>query len=327
MEAEASDEWSRPTRQEGTPALDEAWPSLPLAAWKPTRDTLHRWTQIVGKVRLALAPDVNHWWHVTFHLTSRGLTTPPIPFGRRTFAVDFDFWSHELQVATSEGRREILPLRSRSVAGFYRAFRATLRHLDIEADVWPVPVEVADALPFDEDEQHRAYDPEAARRFWRVLAGAHRVLERFRAGFLGKSSPAHFFWGGFDLACTRFSGRRAPDHAPIPGVPLHIVREAYSHEVSSCGFWPGDERYPAPAFYAYAYPEPPGYRQAAVEPEDAFYSEELGEFLLPYERVRTAPDPEDEIDRFLHSTYRAAATLARWDRRALERDAPPRPGP
>jgi hypothetical protein len=297
----------------------EAWPALPLAAWRETRDTLHMWTQIVGKIRLGLAPPVNHWWHVTLHLTSRGLSTLPLVHGERTFQIDFDLRGHELVIDAGEGARRTLALEPRSVADFYRALMSALDELGLPVRIWPVPVEVADTTPFPEDEHHHAYDPVMAERFLDVLLLAERALEPFRSGFVGKCSPVHFFWGGFDLAVTRFSGRPAPAHPPVPFIPPRIVREAYSHEVASCGFWPGDDRFPAPAFYAYAYPEPAGYREARVAPAAARYEAALGEFILPWDSVRADPLRDQLVSAFTSSTYDATARLGGWDRPALER--------
>ena len=301
------------------PASDP-WPALPLADWQDTYATLHRWTQIVGKVRLARLPWVNHSWHVTLYVTARGLTTGPLPHGTRAFQIDFDFVDHRLAVRTSDGGARSLVLRPRSVADFYRELMAALRELGVETAIHPRPNELADATPFAADEAHADYDPEAANRCWRVLVQADRVLTAFRSPFVGKCSPVHFFWGAFDLAVTRFSGRPAPPHpGGVPHLPDRVAREAYSHEVSSAGFWPGDGRYPAPAFYSYAYPEPAGFKDAAVGPAGAFYHPDLREFLLPYEVVRTAASPDAALLEFLESTYRAAADLGRWDRPALER--------
>jgi hypothetical protein len=297
----------------------EEWPALPLEAWRETRDTLHMWTQIVGKIRLALAPPVNHWWHVTLHLTSRGLSTLPLVHGERTFQIDFDLRGHELVIDAGEEARRTLALRSRSVADLHRALMSTLDDLGLPVRIWPVPVEVADPTPFAEDERHHTYDPVMAERFLDVLLLAERALEPFRSGFVGKCSPVHFFWGGFDLAVTRFSGRPAPAHGPVPFIPEPVVREAYSHEVASCGFWPGDDRFAAPAFYAYAYPEPAGYRDAHVEPPAARYASDLGEFILPWDSVRADPRRDQLVAAFTRSTYEATARLGGWDRPALER--------
>jgi len=308
------------TRNSGSGGTDaEVWPSLSLAAWRDTYATVHMWTQVVGKVRLALAPMVNHWWQVPLYVTARGLTTSPIPYWHRTFQVDFDFVGHELRVDTGEGAARRLPLAPRSVADFHREVLALLRSLGIDVKIWAVPVEVPNPIPFPQDHEHAAYDPGYAQRFWRVLVQADRVLQAFRGRFLGKCSPVHFFWGSFDLAVTRFSGRRAPPHPGAPGVADFVTREAYSHEVSSCGFWPGSGAVAEPAFYAYAYPQPDGFKDYPVRPAAAFYSADMGEFILPYEAVRQADDPDDALLQFLQSTYEAAADLAGWDRAALER--------
>lgn len=294
---------------------DAAWPPLPLSAWEPTRHTLHMWTQVVGKVRLALAPHLNHWWEVPLYLTARGLTTSPMPHGDREVEIVFDFVSHELRIDASDGRTARLALAPMTVADFHRETMARLRELDVEVRIWTTPVEVEDTTPFERDTHHAAYDAEQARRWWRATARAHRVLTEFRRGFLGKASPVHFFWGSFDLAATLFSGRRAP---PRPADDL-VNREAYSHEVMSVGWWLGgamgvDE----PIFYAYAAPEPPGFRDAEVRPEAARYLGDLGEWALPYEAVRTADDPDGDLLAFCRSAYEAAARLGGWDRGALE---------
>ncbi len=297
----------------------EVWPALPYADWQDTAATLQLWTQVVGKVRLALSPPVNHWWQVTLYVTARGLTTSPIPHGQRTFQIDFDFVDQQLRITASDGVSQSLPLAARPVAEFYQQVMATLADLGLAVRIWPMPSEIPNAIPFDQDRTHTAYDPAYARRFWQVLVQADRVLHAFRGRFIGKVSPVHFFWGGFDLAVTRFSGRRAPVHPTIPGVADSITHEAYSHEVSSCGFWPGGGPFPAPMFYAYAYPEPAGFRDAPVQPVGAYYSAELGEFVLPYDELRAAPDPDAALLSFLQSTYEAAADRAGWDRAALER--------
>jgi hypothetical protein len=293
------------------------WPALPLVAWQDTYATLHRWTQIVGKVRLALHPPLNHWWHVTLYLTPRGLTTGSIPYGLRTSAVTFDFLDHTLCIQSSDGGRRAMGLYPRSVADFYRECMALLHALGIDVTINPVPQEIADPIRCDEDEVHAAYEATSVARWWRVLRQSERVLQQFRARFLGKCSPVHFFWGSFDLAVTRFSGRRAP---PRPGAD-RVTREAYSHEVSSCGFWPGTPGGPVqePAYYAYMAPVPPGFADAAVGPSAASYHRALGEFILPYAAVRTAADPDAALLEFAQSTYAAGATLANWDRAALER--------
>jgi hypothetical protein len=277
------------------------------------------WTQIVGKIRLALTPAINHWWHVPLYVTCRGLTTSPIPYGTRTFQIDFDFIDHRLSIATCDGGREAFALEPCSVADFYAEIMGRLRSLDLETRIWTTPVEIADPIPFESDREHAAYDAVFASRFWRALVQADRVLTAFRGRFCGKVSPVHFFWGSFDLAVTRFSGRPAPPHPAAPNVADAVTREAYSHEVSSCGFWPGGPGMSEPAFYAYAYPAPNGFARAAIEPEAAFFSEAFGEYLLPYRSVRQAADPDTVLLRFLQSTYEAAADLGGWDRAALER--------
>ena len=299
----------------------DGWPSLPFNEWRETCATLHMWTQVVGKVRLAQAPHVNHWWQVPLYVTTRGLTTSPIPYGERTFQVDFDFQGHRLLIETTGGDSREMELAPRTVADFYREFMSALRSLGLEVKIWTTPVEVADPVPFEEDETHAAYDAEYAGRFWRVLVQADRVLHKFRSRFVGKCSPVHFFWGSFDLALTRFSGRPAPPHPGAPGVADSITREAYSHEVSSAGFWPGGEALPEPIFYAYAYPEPEGFKDYSARPGEAYYNADFREFVLPYEAVRRAADRDRTLLEFLQSTYEAAAELGRWDRAALERAA------
>ena len=300
-------------------ALPDQWPSLPLEAWSDTYATVHLWTQILGKIRLAQSPWLNHSWHVTLYVTARGLSTAPVPHGARTFQIDLDFVDHQLTIQSSDGSRSALPLQPQSVAAFYEHLMGELGRLDLPVRISRKPNEVADPIRFDRDHAQRAYDPEYANRFWRVLVQADRVFKEFRARFIGKCSPVHFFWGAPDLAVTRFSGRRAPEHpGGIPNLPDWVTREAYSHEVSSCGFWPGGGATPYPAFYAYAYPVPAGFADASVKPDGAFYSPELGEFLLPYDRVRQAESPDETLLEFLQTTYEAAATLGRWDRSALE---------
>lgn len=299
---------------------DDAWPAVPLASWSDTAATLHLWLQIVGKIRMAQSPPVNHSWHTTLYVTARGLSTSPIPYGDRTFEIAFDFVDHRLTIDTSDGRRGVFPLRPQSVAAFHRRLFEELAALGIQVRIHGKPNEVADPVPFDEDETHASYDGGSANRFWRALVQADRVLKEFRAGFTGKCSPVHFFWGAPDLAVTRFSGRRAPQHpGGIPNLPDAVTREAYSHEVSSCGFWWGGGPVPYPAFYSYAYPEPAGFADAAVRPAAAFYSDDLKEFILGYDAVRDAPSPDQAILDFLQTTYEAAAALGRWDRGALER--------
>jgi len=297
----------------------EAWPDLSYNAWKDTRDTLHLWTQVVGKVRLALTPWLNHSWHVPLYVTARGLTTSPIPDGHRTFEIAFDFIEHVLDIATSDNRRQRIALAPQPVCAFYDAVMAALREIGVGVVIDDLPSEIPGAIRFGRDRTHAAYDADHAQRFWRVLLQADRVLKQFRTGFIGKSSPVHFFWGSFDLAVTRFSGRRAPPHpGGVPGLADAVVREAYSHEVSSAGFWPGGSGVEYAAFYSYAYPEPAGFRTSAVAPPAASFSAPLGEFLLPYDVVRTAPDPDATLLAFLNSTYEAAARAANWDRAALE---------
>jgi hypothetical protein len=296
------------------------WPELELREWSATRDTFHLWLQIIGKVRLVQTPWLNHSWHATLYPTSRGLTTSLIPHGNREFQIDLDLMDHRLAVIASDGRTGGFALEPQSVSTFYRRLMDELSRLDLPVRIVARPNEVADAIPFDEDESHRDYDPDAVNRFWRMVLQAQRVMLDFRARFIGKNSPIHLFWGGMDLAVTRFSGRAAPLHpGGIPNLPDHVTQEAYSHEVSSCGFWAGTPPVDYPAFYAYAYPQPPGFAEARIRPDGAFYSKEMGEFILPYARVRESSTPDETLLEFLQSTYEAAADLARWDRAALER--------
>ena len=297
----------------------EPWPALPLAEWRDTCATLHRWTQVIGKIRLAQAPMINHWWQVPLYLTARGLTTSPMPYGTRSFQIDFDFLDHRLIIDGCDGSKSSFALRPCAVADFYREVMARLDALGFAPRIWTMPVEIPDPIPFEEDRVHAAYDPDYANRFWRILVQCDRLLTQFRAGYLGKVSPVHFFWGSFDIAVTRFSGRRAPPHPGAPNVADRVTREAYSHEVSSCGFWPGGDAFAAPIFYAYAYPEPSGFAAAPVAPNAAHYERSLGEFILPYDAVRQAKQPDDAALAFFESTYAAAATLGGWDRAALER--------
>jgi Family of unknown function (DUF5996) len=297
----------------------QQWPALPYAAWKDTCTTLQLWTQIVGKIRLKQTPWLNHSWHVTLYITARGLTTSPIPYDQRTFAIDFDFIDHVLRLQTSDGVERHLPLRPQTVADFYAAVMSALGELGIKVRINQKPNEIPDPIPFSEDRIHSAYDADYAHRFWQVLAQADRVFKDFRTCFLGKSSPVHFFWGSFDLAVTRFSGRPAPPHpGGVPSLPDSVAREAYSHEVSSAGFWPGGGALDDAAFYSYAYPEPPGFRAAGVKPAAAYFNSELSEFILPYEAVRSAAAPDAALMDFLQSTYAAAADAAGWDRACLE---------
>ncbi|RJQ70253.1 MAG: hypothetical protein C4519_20840 [Desulfobacteraceae bacterium] len=299
------------------------WPVLPLDQWQDTYHTLHLWSQIVGKIRLSQMPWINHSWHVPFYVTARGLTTSLIPYGSGAFEIDFDFSVHRLHITTSEGEQRSFALKAMSVADFYRKMMRSLGELDIKARIRPMPVEIPDPIQsFSENEAHASYDPEAAGRYWRALLQVQRVFTDFRARFIGKVSPVHLFWGAFDLAVTRFSGRSAPKHpGGAPNCPDWVMQEAYSHEVSSAGFWPGAGLGEA-AFYAYAYPEPRGFSEYPVRPEAAYYHKELGEFILPYQAVRTADEPDTLLLDFLQSTYEAAAELAGWDRIALERRKP-----
>jgi len=301
-------------------AFTEArWPALSYAEWKDTLATVHLWTQMVGKIRLARMPWLNHSWNVVLYVTARGLTTTPMPDGDRTFEIAFDFVEHELGIVTSDGGKASLKLRPMSVAAFYRELMGRLRDVGITVDIRTMPCEIPDCIAFDEDETHASYDAGHVNRYFRALEQADRVLKRFRSRFCGKSSPVHFFWGGFDLAVTRFSGRTAPKHAGgIPHMPNWVAQDAYSHEVASLGFWPGADMLPEPVFYAYAYPEPAGYAQARVGPAGAYYHEALREFVLPYDVVRQASDPDQALLAFAQSTYEAAANLAHWDRDALE---------
>jgi hypothetical protein len=303
----------------------DQWPALPLDAWAETFATLHLWTQVVGKIRLSQSPWMNHSWHVTLYVTANGLSTSPVPYGSRMFEIEFDFIGDALAIRSSDGRTASVPLEPQSVATFYSRVMKAMAELDLEVHIHTTPNEVPDAIPFEQDETHKSYDREYALRFWRVLVQADRLLKVFRARFTGKGSPVHFFWGGADLAVTRFSGRPAPPHpGGIPNLPDWVTREAYSHEVSSCGFWPGGGAVAYPAFYSYAYPEPAGFPSARVEPAEAFYSSELREFIVPYDAIRKASSPDDTLLAFLQTTYDAAATLAAWDRGSLERPFSPR---
>src|SRR5438309_2790250 len=296
----------------------EFWPVLPpLEAWQDTRDTVHMWTQIVGKVRLALNPLINHWWEVPLYVSPRGLATSSIPYARGIFEVEFDFLADHVLIQTSEGAGKSLSLRPRSVADFYKEFMAALASLGITVKIWTLPAEVPNPIAFDRDLQHASYDRDAVIRFWRALVAVDTVFQEFRSRFIGKNSPVHFFWGSFDLAVTRFSGRRAPER---PGAD-RVTREAYSHEVISAGFWPGSGAVQETAFYAYAAPEPPGLRDLAPQPSAAYYQPQMGIFILPYAAVRAAASPVDALLAFLHGTYDAAANLAGWDRPALEQPA------
>jgi hypothetical protein len=295
----------------------DIWPALPQTAWSDSCATLQLWTQVVGKVRLELVPPINHCWNVTLYPTVRGVTTAPMPYGAATLQIDFDFLEHVLVLQTSSGSRVAFPLQPMTVAEFYRQVMAALDELETPVRIWPVPAEVADPIPFDKDFVHQSYDPEYVQRFWRILLESTRVFTIFRARFIGKVSPIHLFWGALDLACTRFSGRPAPEHASMPGLPDRVTRDAYSHEVSSCGFWPGAPGF-EPMFYSYAYPEPPGYAQSPIAPGEAFFDTKLAEFVLPYEAMRKSAEPDSLLLQFLQSTYEAAANCAHWDRAALE---------
>ena len=297
----------------------EAWPDLPYEAWRETCSTLHLWTQIVGKIRLAQTPWMNHGWHVPLYVTTRGLTTSPIPYGSRLFEINFDFHEHVLDIHVSDGSGRRIGLRPQAVSDFYAAVMGALADLGIPVVINERPSEITNAVPFSQDREHASYDTQYVQRFQHALLQADRVLKHFRTGFIGKTSPVHFFWGSFDLAVTRFSGRRAPPYpGSAPGLSAEVMREAYSHEVSSAGFWPGGGGIDYPAFYSYAYPVPAGFREQAVRPDGAFFSEELGEFLLPYDTVRNSADPCAALLAFLQSTYEAAANSAQWNRAALE---------
>ena len=302
---------------------DEVWPPLPFAEWGETAATLHMWTQIVGKIRLTQSPWTNHSWHVTLYVTSRGLTTSPIPYGLCTFEMTFDFIDRQLCIEKSDGARRTVDLKPRSVADFYGAVMRTLSDLKLPVSINMMPNEVEHPIAFDRDQGHRSFDREYAKRFWRVLVQSDRVFKEFRSRFCGKCSPVHFFWGSFDLAVTRFSGRPAPPHpGGVPHLPDEITREAYSQEVSSLGFWPGNAAAPVPVFYSYAYPEPPGFADAKIQPEAALYQPKLREFILPYDAVRTAEKPDEVLLDFAQSAYDAASKLGKWDRAALEEKKP-----
>jgi uncharacterized protein DUF5996 len=301
---------------EAAVASNEVWPALPYDAWKDTYATLHMWTQVVGKVALALSPPLNHSWGIAFQITSRGLMTRTLPHGARTFTIEFDFLSHRLVVRVSDGTMRTLALAPQTVADFYRAVMALLADIGLPVKIWPVPAEVPSPIRLDEDTIHHSYDPDYANRVWRIFVQTKRVMMESRCQFIGKASPFHFFWGGFDVAVTRFSGRPAP-----PREGPAFMREAYSHEVISHGFWPGGGPLLEPSFYAYAAPEPSGLKEARVQPAEAYYHRELGEFILPYEAVRTAADPDRALRLFVDTTYAQAAALANWDRASLERSA------
>ena len=297
------------------------WPDLSLAAWSETCDTLHLWTQIVGKVRIALTPLINHWWNATFLVTARGLAAPAMPYAGRTFDIIFDFVNHQLVIETSDGGVESITLKAKAVADFYNEFMQCLQRLGIDIHIWTMPSEIENAIQFDRDSTHAQYDPVYAQKFWLALLQANRVMNEFRARFIGKASPVHFFWGSFDLAVTRFSGRTAPPpKGTAPHVASWVIAESYSHEVSSCGFWPGNGGYGRAAFFVYAYPEPAGYGDTRRATADAFYDKGLGQFILPYDAVCQSGDPDRLLLGFLQETYVAAAELAKWDRKTLERE-------
>jgi hypothetical protein len=297
------------------------WPSLPpYAEWRETYYLLHMWTQVVGKVKLSMNPHVNHWWHVPLYVNSRGLTTAAMHYPGRAFQIDFDLIDHKLFLHESNNQTLSIDLDSmQSVADFYEVLKSRMESLRIWMNIWTTPVEVENPIPFERDDKHRRYNPEHANRFWRALVNADRVMQMFRSTFTGKCSPVHFFWGSFDLAVTRFSGRRAPEHPGAPGVADSVTREAYSHEVSSAGFWPGGSALPEAIFYSYAYPEPTGFKDAPVGTAGARYDANFKEFVLPYEAVRSSENPDVDLFRFLQETYEAAANLGKWDRAALER--------
>jgi hypothetical protein len=298
----------------------QPWPEIQFEKLKDTLATVHLWTQIIGKIRLKKMPWLNHSWHVTLYVSPRGLTTGSIPYERGIFQLEMDFIAHELVISTSEGQREIVKLFARSVANFHSELFVKLGQMDIAVEIHRKPNELEQAIPFTNDEQHRSYDEAEMHNLWQILVRIDRVFNKFRASFTGKNSPVHFFWGAFDLAVTRFSGRRAPKHpGGAPNMPDEIMQEAYSHEVSSCGFWPGNEQSPIPIFYAYCYPTPPAFADQAVEPASAFYSQEMGEFILPYSAVQQSEDPEATLMQFLRTTYRAAAVTGKWEP-ALECD-------
>lgn len=301
-----------------TGSAEEIWPALPYEAWKDTLDTLHMWAQVVGKVKLELCPFLNQWWEVAFFVTARGLTTSTIPFGRRVFEVDFDFIDHRLDIHVADGSSAALSLYPRSVADFYREFMAALESLGIQVKITTTPQEVENAIPFDQDDVHASYDADSVNRFWRILVQTHRLLQRYRTPFVGKSSPILFWWGSFDLSETRFSGRKAPERE----WPKHWMGVGADQEQAAAGFWPGSGKVPEPAFFAYTFPEPPGCRVATIEPDAAFFHPDVSEFVLPYEKVRQAADPDRMILDFFNSTYETGANLGGWDRMALEQPDP-----
>ena len=301
------------------------WPELPFEPWKETLATVQLWTQIVGKIRLKKMAWVNHSWHVTLYVSPIGLTTGSMPYNEGIFQIDFDFIHHQLLIISSSGRNESMGLYPRTVASFYKELFQKLEEMGIEASIHSSPNEIESSIPFEQDEEHESYDPEKIKAFWLALVNIDKVFNKFRAKFSGKCSPVHFFWGAFDLAVTRFSGRPAPKHpGGAPNMPDNIMQEAYSHEVSSCGFWPGSEQSPNPAFYSYCYPTPTSFGERPVDPEESFYSTEMGEFFLPYDVVSQSSDPERMLMRFLQSTYEAAAVTGNWDRKSLEFEFKPK---
>ena len=297
------------------------WPDIEFSKWKDTLFTVQLWAQIVGKIRLRCMPWLNHSWHVTLYITPQGLSTGSVPYERNIFEIEFNFHQHILTISTSTGTQEEMKLYPRTVADFYAELFAKLKRAGIAVTIYPVPNEIEPAIPFTKDEMHKSYNKDQIQNYWKALVLVHNVFTRFRAGFRGKCSPIHLFWGGFDLAVTRFSGRPAPPHTGnVPNIPVSVMQEAYSHEVSSCGFWPGNEAFPHASFYAYCYPEPSSFKEQLIEPKEAFYSKEMGEFFLLYDVVRTAENPEETLMRFLNTTYRAAAITGNWNRAALECD-------
>ena len=301
--------------------LQQKWPAIPFGDWKETLYTVQLWVQIVGKIRLKKMPWTNHSWHAALYVSASGLTTGSIPYNKGIFQIDFDFRRHQLLITASTGEEQQMDLYPRTVADFYNELFNKLGQMEIQASIYAVPNEIEPAIPFAADETHKAYDKERMHAFWQALVSVHNVLTRFRARFIGKCSPVHFFWGAFDLTVSRFSGKEAPKHqGGVPNIPLRVMQESYSHEVSSCGFWPGSEQFPMPAFYAYIYPTPPAFGEQQVAPEEAFYSKEMGEFFLPYDVVRQAENPEEKLLQFLQSTYEAAAGTAHWERDKLEFD-------
>lgn len=302
-------------------SINQSWPEIPFNDWKDTLYTVQLWVQIVGKIRLRKMPWTNHSWHVTLYVSPLGLTTGSIPFENGIFQIDFDFLNHHLLISSSSGKNEQIDLYPRTVANFYKELFEKLENMGIHAFIYAVPNEIEPAIPFQKDEVHRSYDKEKMKLFWRSLISIHNVFTKFRARFIGKCSPVHLFWGAFDLAVTRFSGKEAPEHpGGMPNIPLKVMQESYSHEVSSCGFWPGSEQFPMPAFYSYCYPTPPAFGEQRVQPEDVFYSTEMGEFFLPYDVVRKSVNPEETLLQFMQTTYEAAANTLGWDRNKLEFD-------